>query len=499
MIDQQLKINILAFDPIEENLEFSFFRKHRKGTSPLHISQAPKDVADSFREQAKANEHFIYSDFTSSDKADYTVRVDLLDNYRFGKHYFNHLILSYFKDKARFAQLNYINDIELWFEDENNKDGRFKAYTVFTLRIQYAQFTSGYELVIYRNGVSKILTTSEADLTDIPAKEIKSVLYNGKLYSRRNLPESGRYNLDKVYPVVTSVIGAIDWLFKNEDRGIILEDDCDASEDFFRFCKEMLELYKNEEKVMHISGENPLDRKVGNASYYFSPIEHCWGWATWKRAWDHFDPDMENFPAYKANKSLKQIFDRKKDIFYWDKIFDDIYSDRLNSSWAYIWTFSIFQKSGVCVTPNYNMISNLGFGKEATHSKVYDKNLANRNFENLGNISHPESISIFNNVTNEIMDARFRFVSGMELVTLHRQASEIKRNGDLEGARMIFNFVISFTEDQQLLSSALFHLGDIHRREGQNNKSLKFFEECLLLNPENNDARKIVEDLDKSL
>jgi tetratricopeptide (TPR) repeat protein len=59
--------------------------------------------------------------------------------------------------------------------------------------------------------------------------------------------------------------------------------------------------------------------------------------------------------------------------------------------------------------------------------------------------------------------------------------------------------VISFTEDQQLLSSALFHLGDIHRREGQNNKSLKFFEECLLLNPENNDARKIVEDLDKSL
>lgn len=297
----------------------------------------------------------------------------------------------------------------------------------------------------------------------------------------------------------SSVIGAIDWLFKNEDRGIILEDDCDASEDFFRFCKEMLELYKNEEKVMHISGENPLDRKVGNASYYFSPIEHCWGWATWKRAWDHFDPDMENFPAYKANKSLKQIFDRKKDIFYWDKIFDDIYSDRLNSSWAYIWTFSIFQKSGVCVTPNYNMISNLGFGKEATHSKVYDKNLANRNFENLGNISHPESISIFNNVTNEIMDERFRFVSGMELVTLHRQASEIKRNGDLEGARMIFNFVISFTEDQQLLSSALFHLGDIHRREGQNNKSLKFFEECLLLNPENNDARKIVEDLDKSL
>ena len=208
-MNQNLKVNILAFDPIEENLEFSFFRKHRKDTSPLHISQAPKDVADSFREQAKSNEHFIYSDFTSSDKADYTVKVDLLDNYRFGKHYFNHLILFYFKDKARFAQLNYINDIELWFEDENNKDGRFTAYTVFTLRIQYAQFTSGYELVIYRNGVSKILTTSEADLTDIPDKEIKSVLYNGKLYSRRNLPDSGRYNLDKVYPVVTSVIGAI--------------------------------------------------------------------------------------------------------------------------------------------------------------------------------------------------------------------------------------------------------------------------------------------------
>jgi hypothetical protein len=293
----------------------------------------------------------------------------------------------------------------------------------------------------------------------------------------------------------SAVIGAIDWLFENEDRGIIVEDDCDASEDFFRFCKEMLEVHKNEEKVMHISGENPLDRKVGDASYYFSPIEHCWGWATWKRAWDHFDPDMENFPAFKANKSLKQIFDRKKDIFYWNKIFDDIYSDRLNSSWAYIWTFSIFQKSGVCITPNYNMISNLGFGNEATHSKIYDKNLANRKFENLGKISHPKSISLHNDVTNEIMDERFRFVSGMELITLHRRASEIKSKGDLEGARMIFNFVISFTEDQQLLSSALFHLGDIHRIEGKNNKALKFFEQCLLLNPENNDARKIVEGL----
>lgn len=208
MIDQKLKINILAFDPIEENLEFSFFRKQKKGTSPLHISQAPMDVAESFRKQANANEHFIYSDFTTSQEADYTVKINLLENNRFGKHYFNHLIRQYFQDKANFIKANFADDTELWFKDNSKNDSRFTAYNVFTIRIQYSNLSNGYELVLFRNSLSKILKTGIADLSGLDEKLYRTVQYQNNLFHFKKLPDEARYNLQEVFPLVTSTIGS---------------------------------------------------------------------------------------------------------------------------------------------------------------------------------------------------------------------------------------------------------------------------------------------------
>jgi hypothetical protein len=84
-------------------------------------------------------------------------------------------------------------------------------------------------------------------------------------------------------------VSAISWFFKEVEEGIILEDDCLPDLSFFTFCEQLLEYYRNETKIMHISGSNfQFGQKHGKDSYYFSKYTHVWGWATWKRAWQHY-------------------------------------------------------------------------------------------------------------------------------------------------------------------------------------------------------------------
>ena len=107
----------------------------------------------------------------------------------------------------------------------------------------------------------------------------------------------------------------IDWFFENVEQGIILEDDCLPSQSFFWFCKELLNKYKDNEKVMHIAGDNfQSDKKRGNGDYYFSVYNHCWGWATWKRSWGHFDVKMKTFPKFKKQNKLKDVFKKNQTI-----------------------------------------------------------------------------------------------------------------------------------------------------------------------------------------
>jgi len=86
-----------------------------------------------------------------------------------------------------------------------------------------------------------------------------------------------------------AVSSAIDWFFEKEEQGIILEDDCVPHLDFFNFCEKLLNYYKNDKRVFTITGVNFQNEKWrGEASYYFSKFNHCWGWATWKRSWSFY-------------------------------------------------------------------------------------------------------------------------------------------------------------------------------------------------------------------
>ena len=100
------------------------------------------------------------------------------------------------------------------------------------------------------------------------------------------------------------VSSAITWLFKNEDKGIILEDDCVPSASFFYFCEELLVRYQNDERIGAIAGSSFIKPGFSEKSYFFSRYPFAWGWATWARAWRHFDIEMKAWPELRRTEFL---------------------------------------------------------------------------------------------------------------------------------------------------------------------------------------------------
>jgi len=171
---------------------------------------------------------------------------------------------------------------------------------------------------------------------------------------------------------------AITWFFENEDEGIILEDDCVPDPSFFPFCQELLIRYQQDNRVMMISGNNFQNgKRRTDYSYYFSRHAHCWGWATWKRAWKHWNGDLATWPEVKAANFLDDIAGGDEAfVAYWSRIFDKCYAGRIDS-WAYPWTYSCWIEAGLTILPNTNLVSNIGFGEEATHTKKQNNKVAN--------------------------------------------------------------------------------------------------------------------------
>jgi hypothetical protein len=169
-----------------------------------------------------------------------------------------------------------------------------------------------------------------------------------------------------------AVSSAIDWFFSNVDEGIILEDDCVPDQSFFPFCQELLEKYRDDKRIMMISGANfQFDRKKTENSYYFSRYFHIWGWATWKRAWKLYDRDLKAWPEIREKGYLNNILSQKRLVRYWETIFNAVSNGSINT-WDYQWVFSCWIQGGLSIIPNINMISNIGFDQRSTHTKGKD-------------------------------------------------------------------------------------------------------------------------------
>lgn len=166
------------------------------------------------------------------------------------------------------------------------------------------------------------------------------------------------------------VVSSIDWFFENEEAGIILEDDCIPSASFFPFCEELLEKYRDEPRVMMISGNNFLyEREMPTNNYVFTRYPHIWGWATWRRAWNLNDFDMTDWPEVRESPWLLDNCRGARDAEkYWRWIFDRSTRNGCET-WDYPWVLSIWRHGGLSVTPARNLVTNIGFGPAATNTR----------------------------------------------------------------------------------------------------------------------------------
>jgi len=165
-----------------------------------------------------------------------------------------------------------------------------------------------------------------------------------------------------------AVSSAINWFFENEEMGIILEDDCLPSISFFRFCDELLLRYKDDQRIMHISGDNFQDGiSRGDGSYYFSQISHVWGWAAWRRAWKLYDFEMKSLNNFINYKIYKNVWKQNKVQKYWLKQFKNVSLGKIDT-WDYQWNYCLIVNNGLSILPNINLVENIGFNSEATHT-----------------------------------------------------------------------------------------------------------------------------------
>ena len=213
----------------------------------------------------------------------------------------------------------------------------------------------------------------------------------------------GNYGLRK------RVVSGLTQMFESVDEAIILEDDCVPHQSFFPFCQELLERFQDEKKVMMISGNNFFsESRDKEYSYYFSSFNHIWGWATWKRAWHLYNDEMKDWSDLKEDDFLNNILQNDDSVKYFKIIFQEVYEGKINS-WAYRWLYSMLRKDGLSIVPSKNLVTNIGFGTEATNTKSKSQRTTNITAEEIGfPLIHPPKIE-------RDLDADM-----LEIKTLHR-------------------------------------------------------------------------------
>jgi len=193
----------------------------------------------------------------------------------------------------------------------------------------------------------------------------------------------------------TAVSSAINWFFEQVEEGIILEDDCLADPSFFNYCTKLLERYRNDEQVMHINGSNYLLGKEFNfkGSYYFSNLCHPWGWATWRRAWSKYDIEMKALDDFFTNNKLARITKNPDSVKHYKSVLKKTAIGEINT-WDYQWFFCIWLHEGIALTPSKNLVSNIGFGQDATHTNYKYTRLSNMKRFEIKPLVHPKDRKI---------------------------------------------------------------------------------------------------------
>jgi len=189
------------------------------------------------------------------------------------------------------------------------------------------------------------------------------------------------------------VSAGLDWVFEQAEQAIILEDDCLPHHSFFGFCSDLLDRYRNDKRIMGITGDNFQNGvRRGEASYYFSRYFHIWGWATWRRAWRHFDVDVQSWQVLRRSNWLSKLLNRRVSERVWARNFESVYERQLDT-WDYQWQYAVWMHGGLVATPNINLVSNIGTGGDATHTIGDGPLFRLPTFQMESPLSHPAEVT----------------------------------------------------------------------------------------------------------
>jgi hypothetical protein len=199
------------------------------------------------------------------------------------------------------------------------------------------------------------------------------------------------------------VSSGLNWIFEQVEEAIILEDDCLPHADFFPFCGEMLARFCDDDRVSMVCGANFLRGQVPiSDSYYFGHYGHIWGWATWRRSWRDYDVSMKAWAEVRSTQWLLELLHDKHAARHWSDVFEQTYRGRMDT-WDYQWLFAWWIQRRLAVVPSANLISNIGYGDQSTHTKGFTPAAAVPIGPLFWPLRHPTEL-----VCNEVAD-RFAF------------------------------------------------------------------------------------------
>jgi hypothetical protein len=229
-----------------------------------------------------------------------------------------------------------------------------------------------------------------------------------------------------------AVASAISWFFQHEAEGIILEDDLFIHPDFFVFCDVLLEKYRSVEKIMHIGGVNfQFGLRHGPAAYYFSCLGHCWGWATWADAWAKYDHGMSGLSKV-LSTVVPELFQSGLVREHYRQVFSMTKNDRIDT-WDYRWLYSRWKNNGLAVSPNVNLVRNIGFSGTATHTRNSAGVPGHMEVEALpGPVTHPAEISRAVAADEWVASSVLARPGALKYVFLEEAAARLDR-GELDG------------------------------------------------------------------
>lgn len=203
------------------------------------------------------------------------------------------------------------------------------------------------------------------------------------------------------------VISGLNWVFSLVEEAIIVEDDCLADQSFFQYCAELLERYRDNHQIGLIAGFNYEGSFRHSHSYYFSSLVPIWGWATWRRSWEQYDEHMTGWPEAKRSGLLKRLFPNKKIVAYWENNFDRMHDGTGPDTWDYQWVYTSWSRNWLNILPAKNLVQNIGFGEDATHTKNLDPITAIRADKVAFPLRHPSAIKPWQSRTMELQKRVF--------------------------------------------------------------------------------------------